>query len=185
MAPRRLVMLGLIVAVAALSLVVAQSCSSDKPSTGAANSNVESVNIGGEWFHLELAIDNATRFKGLSDREVIEPDGGMLFVFKRASVQRFVMRDCAIPIDIIFLDASGHITAKHHMPVEPPRDPATEPIDPSLGYSPKYDARLAKYSSRYAAQFVIELAGGTLERLDLNEGDQIDLDVEGLKARAK
>lgn len=184
MAPRCLAGIGLTLTLAIALAGLMTGCSSDKPKPSAA-SNIESVKIGGKWFQLELALDNETRFKGLSDRDHIEPDGGMLFVFKEPSVQRFVMRDCPIDIDIIFLDPSGHITAMYHMPVEPPRDDATEPIDPTRGYAPKYEDRLKKYSSRFAAQFVIELAGGTLEGLGLHEGDQIDLDVEGLKARAK
>lgn len=184
MAPQRLLILGLALLLAFLVVVPLAGCSSDKAKPSAA-SNIESVEIDGKWFQLELAIDNATRFRGLSDREHIEPDGGMLFVFKQASVQRFVMRDCPIDIDIIFLDPSGHITAMYNMPAEKPRDPVAEPIDPARGIAPKYEDRLAKYSSRFAAQFVIELAGDTLKSLNLKEGDQIKLDLEGLKARAK
>ena len=184
MASRWLALVGL--ALLLLPAAVLVGCSNSTPSTGTADSNVESVKIDGEWFHLELALDGASRFKGLSGRDHIEPDGGMLFVFKSPASQRFVMRDCFTDIDIIFLDAAGRITAMHHMPKEPPRNPDTEPIDnQATGTSSKYEARLPKYSSRFPAQYVIELAGGTLERLDIKEGDQIDLDLEGLKARAK
>lgn len=168
----------------ALALPLAGGCTGDQ-TTGSADTNVESVKIDGEWFHLELALDGQARFKGLSGREHLEPDGGMLFVFPQAADQRFVMRDCVIPIDIIFLDPSGRITAMHHMPVEPPRDPETEPLGPT-GISTAYENRLPKYPSRFPAQFVIELAGGTLERLDLEEGEIIEFkDLEGLKARAR
>jgi uncharacterized protein len=185
MAPQR--MIGLALAALALAFSGPTACSNEGPgpSTGKADTNVESVKIDGEWFHLELALDPIDRFKGLSGREHIEPDGGMLFVFPRPSDQRFVMRDCLVDIDIIFLDPSGRITAMHHMPVEPPRDPETEPLGPN-GLAPKYEARLKKYPSRYPAQLAIELAGGTLKRLDLSEGDLIQFrDLEGLKARAR
>jgi len=184
MAPQRLALLGLTLALAYLPALLTTGCAGDKPK-GGADTNIESVKINGEWFQLELALDGETRFKGLSDRTSIDADGGMLFVFPRASSQRFVMRDCFTDIDIIFLDPSGHITAMHHMPVEAPRDPDTEPMDPARQISPNYEDRLAKYPSVFPAQFVIELAGGTLERLNLSEGDPIDLDLKGLKARAK
>lgn len=179
MATRRLALIGLMLMLMTLALT---GCS-NKPQ-GGQDANVESVKINGEWFQLELALDGATRFKGLSGREHIEPDGGMLFVFRSASSLNFVMRDCSVDIDIIFLDPSGHITAMHHMPVESPRDPVTEPLD-SRGVSRTYEERLTKYPSGFPAQFVIELAGGTLERLGLADGDPIKLDTEGLKARAK
>lgn len=187
MASARFVILAGVLGVAlAVGLVPLGGCSNDagKPS-GNADTNIESVKIGGEWFQLELALDGETRFKGLSGRDHIEPDGGMLFVFPRAGDQRFVMRDCFTDIDIIFLDPAGRITAMHHMPVEPPRDPETEP-ETGVGSTDKYEQRLKRYPSRFPAQFVIELAGGTLERLNLSEGDLIDLnDPAGLKARAK
>lgn len=142
-----------------------------------ASRSVGSVKLGGKWFHLEISADNATRVKGLSGREFIEPDGGMLFAFPRPSTQQFVMRDCPIPIDIIFLDGSGRITAMHAMVPEEPRREGESDGD--------YEERLKRYPSRFAAQFAIELAGGTLPSLGLKDGDQVDLDVAALKAMAK
>ncbi|MFG0312982.1 MAG: hypothetical protein ACF8LL_02180, partial [Phycisphaerales bacterium] len=46
----------------------------------------------------------------------------------------------------------------------------------------QYELRLEKYPSRFNAQYVIELKGGMLETLDLEEGDQIKLDTEALQA---
>lgn len=142
-------------------------------------SNIESVRLGKETFHLELALDQPTRFRGLSDRTHIEHDGGMLFVFPSSGVrvQNFVMRDCPIPIDIIFLDPSARIVAMHEMTVEEPRGANEQ--------ERAYEDRLKRYSSKFAAQFVIELAAGSLDRLGLKEGDQVPLDAEGLKARAR
>ena len=141
------------------------------------DSDVITVTLDGRAFHLELAADNDVRFQGLSGREHIEADGGMLFVFPRPQVLQFVMRDCLVPIDIIFVDAAGRIVAMHAMTVEDPKG-ATET-------QAAYEARLRKYSSRFAAQFAIELAGGTLETLDLEEGEQIALDWDALKRRAR
>ena len=73
------------------------------------------VEIAGEPFELELALDAASRHKGLSGRLAIEPNGGMLFVNTAESPQAMVMRDCAIPIDVAFLDFSGAVVAIHEM----------------------------------------------------------------------
>ncbi len=143
------------------------------------------VTIKDKEFKLELALDDTKRFKGLSDRKEIPKDGGMLFVFAQrdVDVQEFVMRDCPVPIDIIYLDSSGRVTAKHKMKVEEPRKPdEPETKNPS---DDKYEQRLKRYSSKYPAQFVIELAGDTLDTLDVKEGDKIKLDTVALKKRAK
>lgn len=143
------------------------------------------VTIKDKEFKLELALDDTKRFKGLSDRKEIPKDGGMLFVFAQRDVEvhEFVMRDCPVPIDIIFLDSSGRVTAKHKMKVEEPRKPdEPETKDPS---DDKYEQRLKRYSSKYPAQFVIELAGDTLDTLEVKEGDKVKLDTVALKKRAK
>ncbi len=76
--------------------LIAVGCSS-QPSSAPAT---QEVTIDGQAFTLELALDGASRTKGLSGRDVIADDGGMLFVFpdRHVKVQRFVMRDCPNPI---------------------------------------------------------------------------------------
>ncbi len=130
----------------------------------------QAVTIDARTFDLELALDDDTRWQGLSDREYIAPDGGMLFVFPEARRAAFVMRRCLVPIDIIFLGPNGRVITSYAMAVEP------------YHFT---DDQLTQYDSRYPAQFVIELAGGTLETLDLKPGDAVDLPVERLKRRVR
>lgn len=146
---------------------------------------IETVKIKGRTFKLELAADPETRFKGLSGRTEIADDGGMLFVFDRPSVQQFVMRDCPIPIDIIYLDGTGRVVSFYKMVAEPPRTDAEKANDPGKTFNEAYERRLPRYHSRFAAQFVIELKGNTLDGLDIKVADKIDLDVVRLKKLAK
>ena len=94
----------------------------------------------------------------------------MLFVFPEAARRQFVMRKCLVPIDIIFLDANGRIVKMHEMPVVPYDTP---------------DSTLVRYSSKYPAQFAIELAGGQLRQLSLSEGEKVELPLKSLKERAR
>lgn len=132
----------------------------------------ERVQIGGRTFVLELAADEEKRTLGLGGRDFIPENGGMLFSFPDSQIRQFVMRDCLIPIDIIFLDADGRIVAKHHMPVEEPRRADESARD--------YEMRLKRYSSRFNARYAIEIRGGLLEELNLQAGEQIRLDTERL-----
>jgi uncharacterized membrane protein (UPF0127 family) len=156
-----------------------------------ADSNVVDVTVGGKVFHLELALDDQSRFKGLSGRTEIKADGGMLFVFPRSMKREFVMRDCPVAIDIIFLDGSGRIVAMHNMQPETARTKEEETLN-TTGVNDTYEKRLKKYSSKYACQFVIELKGGTINAgddtkpgLKLAESEKIELDLAALKKRAK
>lgn len=163
-------MTGVLAAAAPLALaacVATPGCS--KP---AAPEGYEIVEIGGRAFTLELVADPATRERGLGGRESIPEDGGMLFSFPDSRLRQFVMRDCLVPIDIIFLDGAGRIVAMHHMPVEEPQKPEESRL--------QYEMRLNRYSSRYNAQYAIELKGGMLENLNLQPGQQIDLDTKRL-----
>lgn len=151
---------------AVLLALALSACSS----TTAAPTGTQAVELEGRTFHLELALDSQARHQGLSDRESIAADGGMLFVFPDVGVRSFVMRRCLVPIDIIFLGPSGRIVAMHEMQVEPYDTPEDE---------------LRRYSSRWPAQFAIELAGGTLDQLGLEEGQIVELPLDDLKRRAR
>ena len=132
------------------------------------------IEIGGKTFKCEIVADQDSRELGLGKRESLPADEGMIFSFPDSRLRSFVMRDCVFPIDIIFLDSAGRIVAMHHMHVEEPKK------EDESQY--QYEMRLAKYSSRYNAQYVIELLGGTLEKLDLEEGDRIEFDTGYLQS---
>ena len=179
-----LIILGLIVA---LPLATTRGCEDNK-----VDATVQVVRIGGETFHLEVAAKNAVRMKGLGQRDHIEPDGGMLFVFARpyaAEDGGFVMRDCTIPIDIIFLDSSGRIDPQFGTmrPVAPRGPDEGQPGDFN---NAKYEERIgkSKFGPRYAYQFAIELKGGTIEsklKGKIKAGDKVDMPIEALKRRAE
>lgn len=158
----------------ALPLLALRGC---EKTQSAAAGNTLAVNVGGKTYTLDLALDDPTRVKGLGGRTVIDPKGGMLFGFKESILREFVMRDCPVSIDIIFLDAAGRIVAKHTMVPDAPRKPTESDRD--------YEVRLIRYGSKFPAQFVIELAGGEMKNLKLKAGDRIEFDHEGLKKRIK
>ncbi len=128
------------------------------------------VRVGDRLFHLELALTTRQRVRGLSDRDSLQADGGMLFVFTKPEVVRFVMRRCKIPLDILFLAPDGRIVAMHEM--------VTQPYDTP-------DRNLPGYSSGEPAQFAIELPAGTLKQLNVFPGQVIDLPIEELKGKVR
>jgi uncharacterized protein len=137
----------------------------------------EKITIAGEEFELEVAADPASREKGLMGRDQIEPDKGMLFVYPEAMLLNFWMKNCAIDIDIIFVNDEGRVTAVHAMKAEKPRRrDETESA---------YEARLKTYSSRRFAQFAIELKAGTVERLKIRQDQKIEMDVKTIIKEAK
>ncbi len=159
----------------------------------AASGDVAVVRVGDKAFHLEISADPQVRLKGLSGRTFIEPDGGMLFIFPQQGEMSFVMRDCPIPIDILFLGPAGHVVAAHEMKPENPRTEEEKRLSPPYPDAPEwqwsnaaYENRLKKYPSKFSAQFAVELAAGKIKELGVKEGEQVVIpDAESLKRRAK
>jgi uncharacterized membrane protein (UPF0127 family) len=177
----------LLILIAAFSISLLKGC--DEKGDG----SVQAVKIGGKTFFLEVAADDPTRMKGLGQRTQIAEDGGMLFVFPtpmRAEGGGFVMRDCPIDIDIVYLDPTGRVINWHHMKAEAPRSPdGHEGKVGDLDNEP-YESRLVRYKPEHDYQFAVELQGGMIAKLQsgnhpISKGQKLDLPLPDLKARAK
>jgi len=79
---------------------------------------LESVegNVAATWREL---------YTGLSDTNSLEDGHGMIFIHDTERERAYVMRDMAFPIDIVFIDKEGRITAIHHAELED-SEPLTE-----------------------------------------------------------
>lgn len=110
--------------------------------------------IGGQTFILELAITSEERRVGLSNRDYLAPDGGMLFVFSQESTLSFWMRDTLIPLDILFLNSDRRITNIHTM-IPQPGVPTNQ---------------LTLYRSTRPALYAVEVNAGIAGELGLEPG---------------
>lgn len=100
-------------------------------------------------FRVELADDAAERAQGLMNRETLSPSAGMLFVYPEPKRVAFWMKNTLIPLDMIFLDASGTVQKVHH---------EAQPLDetPIFGGN--------------AIQSVLEINGGLARKIGIAEG---------------
>ncbi len=134
----------------------------------------EDVLLQGHMITMELALTSEQRATGLMGRESLADDRGMLFVFPDTKPYPaevgFWMKNCLMPIDVIFISREGKITAIHEM--HPPQ-PGTP------------DNELTVYSSNGQVQFAIELRGGLAGELDLQVGDDLELRVDYLIGLAR
>ena len=135
------------------------------------------VNIGGEAFQLEIVRDMQSRAQGLMHRDEIPADGGMLFIFPDTAPRSFWMKNCLIPIDLLFLDSRGTITATHEMAIETPQSQEESDWE--------YENRLSHYWSNSPARFAIELRSGSIRRLGLRTNQHISLDLQHLRSIAR
>jgi len=99
-------------------------------------------------FNVEVARTDAEQDKGLMFRTSLPADGGMLFPFEKPRIGSFWMKNTLIPLDMIFIRADGSIDriAENTIP---------ESLEPVV--------------SGGEVSAVLELAGGTAARLNIDE----------------
>lgn len=76
------------------------------------------VILNGHQINLELAVTEDEQYQGLSNRESLPADTGMLFVFAKSAEHNFVMRDMKFPLDIIWLKDNVVVDIKENLPPE-------------------------------------------------------------------
>ena len=113
------------------------------------------VTIGSANWKVVIADTSSQRYQGLSGRAALADDRGMLFIYPRPAVLRFVMRNCSIPLDIAFIDSSRRVTRIYTMEVEP--DLAGREV----------------YTSGTEAQYALEVVAGALGRAGVQVGDYV------------
>jgi uncharacterized membrane protein (UPF0127 family) len=85
------------------------------------------LTIKGQRLVAEIAATDATRETGLMNRFSLQPDHGMLFVFRQPRPQAFWMKNTYVPLSIAFIGADGRILNIEDMA------PQTESTHPSRG----------------------------------------------------
>ena len=114
-----------------------------------------SVLIGKTTFFIDIADTGAKRRTGLSGRKILEEDGGLLFIFDKASSGGIWMVDMLFPIDIIWLDEDLHIVAI--------KENATPDSYPEVFY-PEQEV-----------WYVLEVNAGMVKKNNIVVGDQIKI----------
>ncbi len=118
-----------------------------------------SVVLKDERFLVEVADDPGERNLGLMFRERMGAGEGMLFVFPDEMPRAFWMKNTRIALDILYFDQRLTLVSLHrHVP--PCR------ADPC-----------PNYPSVLPAQYVLELNAGTADRLAVQPGDSLILDL--------
>ena len=116
--------------------------------------NTKYVKIGGEIIKVELALTSTEQELGLSIKDNLKNDEGMLFIFNNVGIYSFWMKDMSFPIDIIWIGEDFQIVFI--------KKNATEESFPEI-FSPNKNSK-----------YVLEVMSGFSEKKNLKEGDKVE-----------
>lgn len=112
--------------------------------------------VNGKVLSLEIADSPEERRVGLSFRDPLPENHGMLFIFGREQAYSFWMMDMKFSLDIIWIDSDGIVV---HIENEVPPCSAACP----------------SYQPNVSALYVLEVNAGFADSIDLRAGTFIDL----------
>lgn len=133
-----------------LLILVTLSCGAEPPRPRV----VVETDAGRVMFRVELAETDEARSRGLTGRERLAVDSGMIFLWPSDTETAFHMRETFIPLSIAFFDADGRIVRM--IDLEPCR------ADPCPAYAPGTPYRGA-----------LEVNAGELARRGVRSGDRL------------
>ena len=110
------------------------------------------LSINGKKIRVEIANTPDTRSLGLMHRTVLEPDGGMLFIFPESGQQSFWMKNTNIPLSIAYIGDAGQI----------------------LNIEDMVPMNTQRVQSVGPAMFALEMNNGWFDHNGVHSGDQVD-----------
>ena len=115
---------------------------------------ISQVKIGLGVFDVEIADNLLLQSKGLSNRDSLPKNHGMLFIFSEPAIQRFWMKDMRFSIDIVWIrnnEVSGIVYG----------------AEPESGDSPTI------YASPEPVDRVLEINAGEVSNYGIKVGDEV------------
>lgn len=112
------------------------------------------VTINSTTFRVEIAKTQKERVEGLSGREGLPANTGMLFQFENPSYYSFWMRGMKFPLDIIYILDDKVVAVFEDLPPASPND--DNPI---------------QYGSNIIADSVLEINAGEAKKNNIKVGD--------------
>ena len=115
---------------------------------------ISKVLINSKEIKVEIADTPEKQYKGLSNRDSLCQDCGMLFIFPDKAEKTFTMRDMLFSIDIIWISDEKIVKIDEELPL---------PDSPDL----------KKYYSSQPVDYVLEVNNGFCQKNNIKAGDKV------------
>jgi uncharacterized membrane protein (UPF0127 family) len=124
-----------------------------------AKNKVASVKIGNNVIEVEIAETASQQAKGLSFRDSLDKNKGMLFDFGKEATPGFWMMGMKFPIDIVWIKNGIIVGIEKNAPAPTPGTPS---------------AALQVYNPPESVDRVLEINAGLSDELGINIGDAVE-----------
>ncbi len=121
---------------------------------------VKELQINNAKLKVEIADTQGKRTKGLGGRESLASEGGMLFIFPKPEKHPFWMKGLTFALDFIWI--RGDTVVDIFPNIQPP-------------VPNQSDESLPIYQSKEEVDKVLEVNGGTVQRLNIKVGDTVKI----------
>lgn len=122
--------------------------------------NKKIININELVLYVDIAKTQQEKAKGLSGRNGLKDNEGMLFLFEKKQIPSFWMKGMLFPIDIIWISDNLVVDIDKDIP------------NPNS----KVDEKdLILYSPNEPVNYVLEVKAGLSDRYNIKVGDKVDL----------
>ncbi len=115
--------------------------------------NKSHVFINDQKIKVDIADESSEYIKGLSGREVLDKNRGMLFIFSDYSQHSFWMKDMLFPIDIIWIKDNKIVKIDKNIPIP--------------------NKKLEAYLSPEEVNYVLEVNAGYCDKYGIEVGDSV------------
>lgn len=130
------------------------------PMSTSTPSNKKTIKVGSSEVKIDIADSNSERQKGLSGRNSLADNEGMLFVFEQNdTTPSFWMKDMNFSIDIIWID-DGKV------------EKVEKNVSPEPGVS---DSKLKVYYPGSTIDYALEVPAGFSDKNNVGVGTTVDL----------
>jgi len=119
--------------------------------------NSKTIIINGNPIQVEIADNDALRTQGLSGRKSLATNSGMLFIYPKAGIYAFWMKEMQFPLDFIWINGDTVADLMKDVPAQETNDLLTLP----------------NYQSNTPVDKALELNAGSIARLNIKIGDKI------------
>ncbi len=117
------------------------------------------VIINGQTFNLYTAKSEKDQEIGLSNKDSMPENYGMIFIFNKPGFYPFWMKDMKFPIDIIYIDKNKVVQVFDNL--QPPKTPVSS---------------LVIYKPQEPADTVLEINAGLSKKYNIKKGDSVKIE---------